>query len=417
MSRLKVLITTSYYWPEESGSAPYLTGLAEHLSEQGHDVVVATGFAHYPDWKLAAGGRLTAAEMRKGVMIRRRWHYVPRTQSAAHRALYELSLFATGLTALPFRWRPHVVVGTCPSLAGGALAALAAKIFAAPYGLVFQDLMGLAAAQSGVAGGARVARLVRSMELTLAARADGVAVIGEGFRRYLEEGGVAPERIRRLRNWTRRTEPTETAAETRKRFGWGGEDFVCVHGGNMGQKQALDNLLETAALLTGDGVRISFVGDGNDRERLQRRARELNLRNVDFVPLQGPGRWEETMQAADVLLVNQRASVADMSLPSKLTSYFAAGRPVIAAASRDSETASEIETARAGLVVPPADPGAFRDAILALRDDAARAAAFGASARSYAQSTLSPPTILAEYEEFVYALARNDRGVQASSSG
>jgi hypothetical protein len=59
---------------------------------------------------------------------------------------------------------------------------------------------------------------------------------------------------------------------------------------------------------------------------------------VQFLPMQGPGRWEELMQASDVLLVNQRASVADMSLPSKLTSYFPAARPVVAAVAPDSET-------------------------------------------------------------------------------
>ena len=75
------------------------------------------------------------------------------------------------------------------------------------------------------------------------------------------------------------------------------------------------------------------------------------------------------MQASDVLLVNQRASVTNMSLPSKLTSYFASGRPVIAAASADSETASEIEASGAGIVVPPADPAALRGAILALKND------------------------------------------------
>ena len=84
--RVKVLITTSYYWPEGAGSAPYLTGLAEHLSSVGHDVVVATGFAHYPDWRSSAKGRLAASETRNGVRIRRRWHYVPGAQSASHRA-------------------------------------------------------------------------------------------------------------------------------------------------------------------------------------------------------------------------------------------------------------------------------------------------------------------------------------------
>ena len=101
MARLKVLITTSYYWPEGTGSGPYLTGLAEHLAAQGHDVVVATGFAHYPEWRSSAPGRLALSETWSGVKIRRRWQYVPRSQSAAHRAGYELSLLGLGLTALP----------------------------------------------------------------------------------------------------------------------------------------------------------------------------------------------------------------------------------------------------------------------------------------------------------------------------
>jgi colanic acid biosynthesis glycosyl transferase WcaI len=404
MRALKVLVTTSYYWPEAAGSGPLLTNVAEHLSDAGHDVMVVTGFAHYPDWRSSAARRLSATEERAGVTVRRRWHYVPRSQSAAHRAFYELSLFAFGLTALPRRWRPDVVLGTCPSLAGGAHAASASRLYGVPYGLVFQDLMGLAAEQSGVAGGKRVAGVVRRVELALARGAGRVGIIAEGFRRYLEAGGVPSEKIDRLRNCARRVEPAETVAETRGRLGWRPEEFVALHGGNMGHKQGLDNLLDTAALLRGAGVRIVLAGDGNDRNRLERRARELALANLDFIELQPPGRWEAVMQAADVLLVNQRASVTDMSLPSKLTSYFGAGRAVVAAASADSETAREIESAGAGLVVPPADPAAFRGAILSLLTDHVRAKELGASGRTYAENVLSPTTVLSEYESFLYAL-------------
>jgi glycosyltransferase involved in cell wall biosynthesis len=405
---LNVLITTSYYWPEGAGSAPYLTGLAEHLSERGHRVVVATTFAHYPDWRSSAGRRLLRAETRGGVEIRRRRHYVPRRQTAAHRALYEATLYASGLTALAMQPRPEVIVGTCPTLAGGALAATASTLYRAPYGLIFQDLMGLAAEQSGVAGGGRVASLVSSAELALARQAAGVAIIAEGFRPYFEAGGVAPERIQRLRNWTRRNEPDESADETRARFGWGDDELVCLHGGNMGQKQGLDNLLAVADLLRGENIRIVLAGDGNDRSRLAENARRLRLANVDFVELQGPGRWEEIMQASDVLLVNQRASVADMSLPSKLTSYFAAGRPVVAAASPESETSREVEAAGAGYVVGPDDPTAFRDAILALRADPGGAASMGERAKHYAERHLSPETILARYERFVEEIAASE---------
>jgi glycosyltransferase involved in cell wall biosynthesis len=411
MRALNVLVTTSYYWPEAAGSGPLLTNVAEYLSEAGHDVMVVTGFAHYPDWRSSAARRLSATEERAGVTVRRRWHYVPRSQSAAQRAFYELSLFAFGLTALPRRWRPDVVLGTCPSLAGGAHAAAASRLYGVPYGLVFQDLMGLAAEQSGVAGGKRVAGVVRRAELALARGAGRVGIVAEGFRRYFEAGGVPSEKIERLRNCARRAEPAETVAETRRRLGWMPDEFVALHGGNMGHKQGLDNLLDTAALLRGAGVHIVLAGDGNDHNRLERRARELALTNLDFIELQPPGRWEAVMQAADVLLVNQRASVTDMSLPSKLTSYFGAGRAVVAAASADSETAREIGAAQAGIVVPPGDARALRDAILAMKTDPAHADALGQAGRAYADSVLSPSKILTEYESFVYDLADRRRRV------
>jgi colanic acid biosynthesis glycosyl transferase WcaI len=269
--------------------------------------------------------------------------------------------------------------------------------------------MGLAAAQSGVSGGRLVSALVRNAELALAARADGVAIIAEGFRRYLEDGGVPPQNIRRLRNWTRRVEPVEAPVATRERLGWRSDEFVCLHGGNMGQKQGLDNLLDTAALMLDQPVRVVLAGDGNDRARLEQRTRQERLANIQFIELQGPGRWEETMQAADVLLVNQRPSVTDMSLPSKLTSYFAAGRPVVAAASADSETAREIAAARAGVVVPPGHPRALGEAILSLRRDTGLAEELGQHGRMYAENVLSPATVLAQYESFVDDVASRNR--------
>lgn len=399
---MTVLITTTYYWPEEAGSAPYLAGLAEHLQARGHRVVVATGYPHYPDWRLPRGARLASTVRHGDVDVRRRWHYVPRRQTAAHRALYEASLYVLGLTALGLDRRPDVIVGTCPTLAAGALAATASRRYRVPYALVFQDLMGPGAEQSGIAGGAQVAALVRRAEVALARRAAAVGIIAEGFRSYLVAGGVPAAKIHRLRNWTRRTEPSESAAEARRRLGWQPEEFVCLHGGNLGRKQGLDNLLDTAALLRSEHVRIVFAGDGNDRPRLEQRARELGLVNVQFVELQGPGRWEAVMEASDVLLVNQRPSVTDMSLPSKLTSYFAAGRPIVAAASGDSETAREIDAARAGVLVPPDEPAALRDAILAVRQGNL-GASLGGNAQEYATRVLSRSNALAEYERFLDA--------------
>ena len=212
--------------------------------------------------------------------------------------------------------------------------------------------------------------------------------------------------IHRLRNWTRRVDPSETVAETKKRLGWHPDEFITLHGGNLGRKQGLDNLLDAALHLQDRGVRIVLSGDGNDRERLEARTRELGLDNVQFIELQGPGRWEAVMAASDVLLVNQRSSVTDMSLPSKLTSYFAAGRPIVAAASADSETAREIAAAESGSVVPPDDPVALSNAILAMKEGTS-AAELGARGRRYAENVLFPEIVLAEYDRFLDILVRS----------
>jgi colanic acid biosynthesis glycosyl transferase WcaI len=82
---------------------------------------------------------------------------------------------------------------------------------------------------------------------------------------------------------------------------------------------------------------------------------------------------------------------------------------VIAAVSADSETASEIEAAGAGFVVPPADPRALRDAVLALERDRDGLHTTGASAKHYAKSTLSRASALAEYEDFIDWLAAAGR--------
>ena len=395
----RILITSSYYWPEGAGTAPYVTGMAEYLSGRGYDVAVSTTFPHYPAWARLPLLPLGRTDHQAGVRVRRRWLYVPDHQSALQRAAYEGSMFAMGATALPFR-RPDVVLGFLPSVAAASLGALAARAYRRPYGLIVHDLVGPGAQQSGMAG-RRVSQTVSRVELAAARAATGLGIIAEGFRRYFEEvGGIPAERIHRVRTWTRRAEPTLDRATARREMGWADDQFICLHAGNMGRKQGLDNVLDATRLLAGTNVRVVLLGDGNDRARLQERATALGLDQVTFEDFAGPGRYESLLAAADVLLVNQAPSVADMSLPSKLTSYFASGEPVVAAIAPDSETAREIDQAQAGVVVPPADARALADALLAVRDDPALGAAVGERGLRFAREQLAPEKVLETYERF-----------------
>jgi glycosyltransferase involved in cell wall biosynthesis len=411
----RVLIASLNYAPEETGIAPYTTKLAEHLATRGYRVTVLAGMPHYPAWRVPPeyAGQKSIVEMRNGVEVRRRSHYVPSTQSALKRGLYEATSLRMAIDAMRMP-RPDAVLGVVPSLSGGIVARLAAARFRVPYGLIFQDLVGQAAEQSGVAGGGRVTGVVRAAEGWAARGASAVGVIAEGFRPYLESLGVDAARIRRVRNWTHVGQAAIDRAAMRAQLGWADDAVVCLHAGNMGYKQGLENVVECARLAAQAQNPMLFVlmGDGNQREALARLAARYGLTNLRFLPLQASETFPSVLAAADVLLINQRASVNDMSLPSKLTSYFASGRPIVAAAAAHSETAREISWSSGGLVVPPDDAPALLDTLLRVANDAGLRAHLAQSAKAWAADKLSESAALHGYEQLlasVLAAGRHGR--------
>ena len=415
----RVLVLGLYYWPEATGIAPYTTAFAEHLASRGAQVTALVGVPHYPAWRVddRYAGHLRVRETRNGVEIVRVRTYVPGKQSGARRALYEAT-HAMQLVTVP-RLRPSdVVIGVVPTLASAVGAAFHAGRWDSALGLIVQDLSGPAASQSGVPGaGRRVADLATRLERTLLRRADRVAVVSEAFRAYAVDAGAAPERIRSLPNWSRLERPTKTPTQARRELGWPVGEPVVLHAGNMGLKQGLEHVVAAARLAVGRGPRAHFVlmGDGSQRSALEASAR--NLPNLTFSPPRYGADYANALAAAEVLLVNERATVLDMSLPSKLTSYFAAGRPVLGCVSPSGVTAREIERSGGGVTVPAEDPGALLDALRELLDDPERRSMLGRSGRAYSEEVLRPELAQSRAESFVVELAAAPRAPGLSSVG
>jgi len=383
----RVLLVSTNYAPERAGIGPYATQLAEHWADSGAEVHVLAGLPHYPAWHTDPAYREVwrTVEERGGVLVHRRRHTVPSSQTALRRALYEASILAHGLLAPPRIPRPDVVVAQLPSLAGGALGLRFAHRWGVPFVPVVQDLMGAAAAQSGIRGGGRSAAVAGAAEAHVLRGASLVGVIHESFMDRVVAMGVPRDRIRLVPNWSHVTRPARPRGETRTWLGWPQDRTVILHSGNMGLKQGLHVLVEVAR--QAPEVLVVLMGEGNQREAL--RSLGGSLPNLRFLPPAEEADFPDVLSAADVLLVTQRASVLDMSVPSKLTSYFAAGRPVVASVAPEGGTAQEVRRSEAGLVVPPEDAAALLDAVRRLTRDAAAADELGARGPAYVEAHLS----------------------------
>lgn len=414
---LDLLIIGLHYAPEPSGNAPYTSGLAQGLRRVGHQVRVITAFPHYPQWRIADGyeGRRISERVRDVPVLRLR-PWLPRRQRLLDRLLMETSFGAR--VSLTGWGRPADVLLVSPALFTTALAAVAARLRRVPVTIWVQDIYSLGVAQTGHSGPAQ--RLIRLFERRVLGMAASIVVIHDRFERYLvAELGLPADRIEVVRNWTHLEEPAVTdRAGTRRRLGWGDDEVIVLHAGNMGAKQGLENVVDAAALAGDQGSRVRFVllGDGNQRVALEQRLsglaqdrpRSPRLTFVDPVPDE---EFIEVLHAADILLVNERPGLTEMSVPSKLTSYFSTGLPVLACTDASSVTADEMASAGAGVRVDAADPVALVAAAESLAADPVAAREYGRAGRVYREERLTEPAAIAAFERvFANRAGRRRRG-------
>jgi glycosyltransferase involved in cell wall biosynthesis len=222
-----------------------------------------------------------------------------------------------------------------------------------------QDLPTEAAHSVGMLKQGPVLRAGRSLEHLAYKLADHIVVISSAFAKYIESVGVNPAKISEIPNWAdiESIRPERPNQDMRRRLGAGPGDFLVVHTGNMGAKQDLLNVISAAVLLKEDRhIKFALVGDGQERQRIADEVTAQGLENVKLLPLQPAADFSNLLASSDALLVNQAPMVVNSVLPSKLLTYMASGRPVLAAVHRDSTTAWLVRQANCGLVAAPGQP-------------------------------------------------------------
>jgi len=182
--------------------------------------------------------------------------------------------------------------------------------------------------------------------------------------------------------------------------GLGPDDFVAGFTGAHGPANGLEALLDVAAELKRRGdvrVKLAFIGDGKEKERLARLAAERGLDNCRFfppVPKDRLGAITASLDCGLMVLKDVPAFYRGTS-PNKFFDYLAAGIPVVN--NYPGWLAGLIDEHRCGLVVPPGDAGAFADALQRLAADETARRAMGAAARALGEQAFARPLLAARF--------------------
>jgi colanic acid biosynthesis glycosyl transferase WcaI len=409
---MRILLIGLNYSPEVVGIGPYNTQLAEHLATSGHEVTVLTSFPYYPHWAIDSEysrKRPFLVESINSVRVIRSMTVLPGNRASTFRRILFDSLQAvTALLASVAIGRLDLVVCVSPPLQLGVTAWFVARSRGARLILQLQDIVPDAALSLGMMREGKALRLARWLERFVYARANVIPVISQGFVDNLVAKGVQGRKILVLPNWVD-TDLFIAARDPRVRSALGapnGETLV-VHAGNMGAKQSLETVVNAAAELADEKVVIALIGDGNNRAALEERVGRLGLKNLRFFPIQAD--LPATLAAADVLVLAQRGKVVDSVAPSKLLSYMAAGKPIVASVHQLSEAGRMIRGAQCGVVVPPEDPAALAAALLELHRRPDNGQHFGEAARRHVADYHQRATVLGRWSQLAASQAASRR--------
>ena len=361
-----LIFLTQIYDPEPAYKGQVF---AEAIRDMGYDVEVVTGFPNYPGGKVYDGFRIRPFKRSEynGIKITRLALYPSHGSSKAGRIANYVSFMLSAFIYLSlFARRASLVYVYNPPLTVG-LAAAAARTFRrrTPVIVDIHDLWPDTLPATGMITNPRALRLVGSAANWMYRRVQFLILHTDGFRDKLLERGVPAERMQTVIGWTNEYPLPDSRPEgTRKLATLPG--LRLLYAGNIGSAQALDAVLDAAALLQGTGkgtlASFCFLGGGVRLDALQQRAAELKLENVTFLPRVPPDEVSSYLAAADALLVHLRASpLFEITLPSKTQAYMYAGKPVLMAV--PGEAARLIKAAEAGVIAAPEDAASLAIAV------------------------------------------------------
>jgi glycosyltransferase involved in cell wall biosynthesis len=391
---LDVLYFHQYFATRRRSTATRSYELARRLVDRGHRVTIVSRDTRM----LEAGrdgrppGRLVARERVDGIdVLFLNVPYANRYPTLVRLASFAAFTVAAGVAGALER-RPDVVFASSTPLTIGIAGLATARLKRVPFVFEVRDLWPAVPVELGALKSPPAIRSAEWLERRLYEGAEKIVVLSEDAEQRLKRRGIPAEKLALIPNAADLDvfRPGAVDEGFRARHGLEGR-FVALYAGAMGRANGLDQLVDAAEALRRRGeasVVIVALGDGGERARLERRARELELENLHFLPPVPKEELAGVVGAADVTLtVFAPYPVLETNSPNKFFDSLAAGRPVVV--NLDGWLRRLVEENDAGVWVPSGDTQALAAALADLAANPERVERMGRNARALAERQFS----------------------------
>lgn len=396
-----ILVISQYFFPEQFR----INDICEEWVKRGYKVTVVTGIPNYPQGKFYDGFGIFKKNKQtyRGIEIIR-LPIVPRGNNSLMLALNYASFVASGFFWQLFtKLKPDNVfifeVSPMTQALPGVWLSKKRKI---PCYIYVQDLWPENVEIITGIKNKTIINAIGKMVDYIYKNSTGIFTTSRSFVEAIISRGVEKEKVN---YWPQYAEDFYVPVEKQDIEEIPNIDNLNItFTGNIGQAQGLDILVEAAKILKEDyqvgNVTFNIVGDGRYKEKLKQNITENGVTGMfHFVGKQNPEKIPDILASSDVAFLSLiKDPLFSKTIPAKLQSYMACGKPILAAA--DGETSTIILESECGICVPSGDAYALAQGILEyLEMPSEKIARIGTKARSYYDNNFNKSLLLNEMDK------------------
>ena len=328
---MKILIISQYFYPENLR----INDLVFSLQKRGHQFEVLTGKPNYPkgDYFKGYSWKGPKQEEIEGIKVHRANLILRKKGGGLRLFLNYFSFVFFGLfKILKLKGDFEKVFIYAPSpITVGILGIVAAKKFKCKSYLWVHDLWPESVRVAGGIKSGFILGLVNQMTKLIYKFTDLLLVQSPEFKNYILNQGVEESKIIYYPYYA---EDFYKVVEKDKSYlSQFPKGFNLLFAGNIGVAQSFDTIVNAFEKLKEYDINLVILGDGRDKSRIQEQINEKGLTDkFHFLGSFPPEQMPYYFTCADGLLITlKKADIFSYTIPGKLQSYLACGKPIIGA--------------------------------------------------------------------------------------